>query len=166
MWCWRVKASVDQVRRAVGILVNYIRGETSYLMRNAIHVLLRDPRVADSLRRDPKLIPDFVDECLRCLSPLTMLLKRAMRPIDRYGVDIREGDRVWVLPGIANIRDHRRAQGERAKGISPSGKARATARDVTLLVLKLKQPLASCLRPSRRSSLLPELNSPNGLGWS
>lgn len=99
-----------------GCWSDYIGGETPYLMRNAVHVLLEDPDLAMRLRRDPSLTPDFVEECLRCLSPLTMLLKRAMKDVEKYGVHISEGDRIWVLPGVANIKDVRAKGDDRAAG--------------------------------------------------
>lgn len=98
-----------------GCWSDYIGGETPYLMRNAIYVLLRDETVRSTLQRNSALVPDFVEECLRCLSPLTMLLKTATIDVERFGVKIKEGDRLWVLPGVANIKDHRKGA-QRSKG--------------------------------------------------
>lgn len=74
---------------------------TTNLITNTAVLLDRRPE----LRRacgSPSLLPGFVEEALRCETPVSGLFRRATRDVELGGQKIGEGDPVWILFGSAN----------------------------------------------------------------
>jgi cytochrome P450 len=97
---------IDVVRVAAN-LFSAGQETTVRLLATGFQVLAEDPGLQDRLRKDPDLIPDFVEECLRYESPVKGDFRLAKRATTVGGVDIPAGTCVMVLNGAAN-RDPRR----------------------------------------------------------
>jgi cytochrome P450 len=97
---------IDVVRVAAN-LFSAGQETTVRLLATGFQVLAEDPALQDRLRKDPDLIPDFVEECLRYESPVKGDFRLARRATTVGGVDIPAGACVMVLNGAAN-RDPRR----------------------------------------------------------
>lgn len=67
--------------------------------------LARDPREQDRLRRDPSLIPNFIEEVLRHDSPVLGIPRIAVRDARVGDVEIPAGSRMLILFGSANRDD-------------------------------------------------------------
>jgi cytochrome P450 len=79
---------------------------TTKLLGNALYWLWRNPGERERLRRDPTLVPAWVEETLR-YDPSSQLLARTLRrDLVLHGVEIPAGARVALLVGSAN-RDER-----------------------------------------------------------
>jgi cytochrome P450 len=75
---------------------------TSSLLGNAVRILAERPGLQDQLRRDPALVPSFVEEVLRLESPFRMMMRSVPANTAIGGVDVDEGDTVLLLFGAAN----------------------------------------------------------------
>jgi hypothetical protein len=79
---------------------------TAKLLGNAVYWLWRNPGERARLRRDPGLVPRWVEETLR-YDPSTQALARTLAAdVTLHGETLRAGDRVLLLLGSAN-RDER-----------------------------------------------------------
>lgn len=87
---------------------------TTSLIGNAVRILAEQPELQQHLRRDPALIPAFVEEALRLESPFRYLMRSVPRDTAIGGVDIPAGATVLLLWGAANRDD---AEFERADTI-------------------------------------------------
>ncbi|WP_067464122.1 cytochrome P450 [Actinomadura macra] len=92
----------DAARFVIDLLVAGNFTTTAYLT-SALHILARDPELADRLRADPAGITGFVEETLRLENPLQGLFREATRDCEIAGVPISAGTRVLVLFGSANL---------------------------------------------------------------
>jgi hypothetical protein len=79
---------------------------TTKLLGNAVYWLSRNPEQREKLRRDPGLIPAWVEETLRYDNSTQALARRVEREVELHGEKLREGDKVVLLIGSAN-RDER-----------------------------------------------------------
>jgi hypothetical protein len=79
---------------------------TTKLLANALYWLERNPAQRELVRRDPKLVPQWVEETLRYDNSTQMLARTVMRDHEVAGQRLCEGDRVLLLVGSAN-RDER-----------------------------------------------------------
>lgn len=74
--------------------------------RNAISggilALIENPHEAQRLRSTPSLMHSACEEVLRWTSPITQLMRVAMRDVEVRGKKIREGDRVVIWHASAN----------------------------------------------------------------
>ena len=79
---------------------------TTKLLGNALYWLSRNPDQRELVRRDPSLIPAWVEETLR-YDPSSQAIARTLATdVELHGTTMREGDRVALLIGAAN-RDER-----------------------------------------------------------
>lgn len=77
------------------------------LIGNAFRYLVDVPGLQEQLRADPKLIPAFVEECLRLEGSIKTVKRLALRRVNIAGVDIEPGTKVVIGIAAAN-RDPRR----------------------------------------------------------
>ncbi|MES2303076.1 MAG: cytochrome P450, partial [Pseudomonadota bacterium] len=77
---------------------------TRNTMSGIVHALGRFPDQADLLARDPSLIPNAVQECIRFVTPLAHMRRTATADADLFGQQIRAGDKM-VLWYISANRD-------------------------------------------------------------
>ena len=80
---------------------------TTNLIANAAVLLARHPEQRAELVADPSLIPEAVEEALRCEAPTQALPRLATRDVELHGTRIRAGEEVSLLWGSAN-HDERR----------------------------------------------------------
>jgi cytochrome P450 len=75
---------------------------TTKLLGNALYWLWRNPAQGARVRRDPSLIPNWVEETLR-YDPSSQAIARTLTTdYELHGTTMREGDRVALLIGAAN----------------------------------------------------------------
>jgi cytochrome P450 len=79
---------------------------TTKLLGNALYWLWRNPAERDRLRRDPSLVPRWVEETLRYDNSTQALARLVARDVELHGQKLRQGERVVLLVGSAN-RDER-----------------------------------------------------------
>jgi len=79
---------------------------TNNLFTNLVHALARHPPVLDRLRRDPELVPAFIEEGMRWDAPTQGFVRTPTRDVELHGVTVPEGAQVLLHIGSAN-RDER-----------------------------------------------------------
>jgi len=79
---------------------------TTKLLGNAVYWLSRNPDQRQKLRRDPTLIPLWVEETLRYDNSTQALARLVARDVELHGEKLRAGDKLVLLVGSAN-RDER-----------------------------------------------------------
>jgi len=92
---------MDVVRLAT-ILFAAGQETTARLLSAGMRFLAEQPALAEELRSDPGLIPNFVEECLRLESPIKGSFRLVLRDTRLGGVDIPTGSMVMVMNGAAN----------------------------------------------------------------
>lgn len=75
---------------------------TAGALASGVKLLIDNPAEIDKLRANPRLIPTFVDETLRLMTPLQTLFRRAQQDVEIDGVRIPKGSIVEVRYGAAN----------------------------------------------------------------
>lgn len=75
---------------------------TVRLLSSGVKLLAEDPKLQEQLRREPELIPLFVEETLRMESPIKGDFRLSRCPVNIGGVAIPEGTTVMVLNAAAN----------------------------------------------------------------
>jgi len=75
---------------------------TTKLLGNALFWLWRNPNQRDLVRRDPTLIPAWVEETLRYDPSSQAIARTLLVDYEIHGAKMREGDRVALLIGAAN----------------------------------------------------------------
>ncbi len=78
---------------------------TTSLIVGAVRVFHELPETFARLKRDPGLVPSFVEETLRLHSPFKMTIRRAARDVDLGGQRIAAGELVLPLIASANRDD-------------------------------------------------------------
>ena len=100
-----VRGGLISEHDAVSILVVLVGagGEsTSSLTGNAVRILAEQRDLQDTLRTDPSLIPDFIEEVLRLESPFRGHYRHVNRDTRLGQVDLPEGARLMLLWAAAN----------------------------------------------------------------
>src|SRR5262245_52388582 len=75
---------------------------TTTLIGNAVQELVAHPAEQERLRAQPELLPRAIEEVLRFASPVQFAPRRARRPTEFHGVEIRENDAILCWIGSAN----------------------------------------------------------------
>lgn len=75
---------------------------TARLLSSALRVLAEDTDLQDTLRRNRKLVPNFVEEMLRLESPIKSDFRLTRVATALAGVDLPAGTTMMLLPGAAN----------------------------------------------------------------
>jgi cytochrome P450 len=75
---------------------------TVRLLSSGVLLLAEQPALQDRLRKNPDLIPNFVEETLRMESPIKGDFRLSRCPVKVGGVDIPAGTTVMVVNGAAN----------------------------------------------------------------
>lgn len=96
-----------RVNRAelVALVVNVIGGAVGSSrvgIANAILLLLRHPEQARWVQQDPERMRPAIEECLRYHPPFRAGRRRAIVPVDRFGVHLEPGDTVYLARQAAN----------------------------------------------------------------
>ncbi|MBJ7469977.1 MAG: cytochrome P450 [Solirubrobacteraceae bacterium] len=85
----------------MGILVAGGTDSTKSVYTNLMHHLLQTPADLERLLADPSLIPQAIEEALRCFPAFGYQRRTATRDVELGGQQIREGDKValWLVAG-------------------------------------------------------------------
>ena len=103
---------------------------TTSALNHGMWLLTRYPEVQDRVRRDPSLIPGFVEEVLRFESPVQGLMRRATQDVELNGVVIPEDAMVMIRYAAAN-RDAVGLRARRRVRHRPRRAARSTSRSAS-----------------------------------
>jgi cytochrome P450 len=71
-------------------------------LAGALLYLVRAPDLQAQLRAEPALIPTFIEEALRLVTPPQMMFRTATRDTELGGARIGAGDHLLLRPGAAN----------------------------------------------------------------
>jgi cytochrome P450 len=96
-------------REIIGFLILMVvagNETTTKLLGNALYWLWRNPEQRALLRRDPTLVPRWVEETLRYDNSTQALARVMAADVELHGKKLREGDKVVLLVGSGN-RDER-----------------------------------------------------------
>jgi cytochrome P450 len=75
---------------------------TTNLLNNAILSFIENPDQLQRLRREPKLLPNAIEEALRYRSPVQWMFRVAKKPVQMHGQTIPQGKLVLAMIGSAN----------------------------------------------------------------
>lgn len=75
---------------------------TSMLLSSSVNFLLKNPNISDELRADEKLIPKFIEECVRLEAPESELTRITTQEVELAGKTIPEGSVVILSIRAAN----------------------------------------------------------------
>ncbi|GAA4790397.1 cytochrome P450 [Actinomycetospora chlora] len=75
---------------------------TTNAIANAIRLLTADPALRDRVRDDPALVNPAVEEALRLVGPIKVLVRWVVEDHELRGRTIRRGERVYLLLNGAN----------------------------------------------------------------
>jgi len=93
---------LDEVHYYLGALWTGGNWTTTMHLSNGMARLQLQPEVRDALRRDPTLVPSFVEESLRYDPPVLFTAKTALADVEMHGQTIRKGDVINFLYAAAN----------------------------------------------------------------
>ena len=94
--------STEELMSMTWMLLVAGSGSSIFFFGNAMLLLAQHPEVAEELRSDPALIPNFIEEAMRFESRIQALFRTAKVDTDLGGVKIPAGFRVATLYGSAN----------------------------------------------------------------
>jgi cytochrome P450 len=75
---------------------------TRSLISGAALALAEHPDQRAALARDPRLVPDAVEECLRWVTPIQAFCRTATQDVELAGTRVREGDYLVLLYASGN----------------------------------------------------------------
>jgi cytochrome P450 len=93
---------VADVVRIAAILFAAGQETTARLIAAGLRILAEQPALVETLRADPKAIPNFVEECLRVEGPIKGSFRLALRDVTLGGVQIPAGSMLMEMVGAAN----------------------------------------------------------------
>ena len=93
---------VMDIVRLTTILFAAGQETTARLLGAGMRVLCEQPALAEELRSDPGVIPNFVEECLRLEGAIKGSFRLALRDTSLAGVRIPAGSMVMAVIGAAN----------------------------------------------------------------
>jgi pimeloyl-[acyl-carrier protein] synthase len=96
------KLSEQELLGFLGMLFSVGQETTENLIGNGIFALLHHPQELKILQQNPLLISSALEELLRYDSPVQMISRTAIEPVEMDGKMIQSGDKVNLLLGAAN----------------------------------------------------------------
>jgi len=94
--------STEELMSMTWMLLVAGSGSSIFFFGNAMLLLAQHPEVAEELRSDAALIPNFIEEAMRIESPIQALFRTAKVDTELAAVKIPAGFRVATLYGSAN----------------------------------------------------------------
>ncbi len=79
---------------------------TAHTLTTGLYYLLSDPKLLARVLADRSLIPDFVEETLRLLSPTNNMWRLATQDAEIGGFPVKAGEMILVRYGSGNRDDH------------------------------------------------------------
>ncbi|HEX6288831.1 MAG TPA: cytochrome P450 [Herpetosiphonaceae bacterium] len=105
--------SEDELFAQCQLFLDAGHGPPASILASSIWLLLQHPDQLRRLRDDPALVGSALEECLRYESPVQLVIRRAQEDVPVDGVQIRQGDLVYLMLGAANHDPARFAEPER-----------------------------------------------------
>ena len=98
------EGNLTPMELVVFVLILLVAGNetTTNLIGHAAKLLLENRDVAEMVRADKTLVPNLVEEVLRCESPIQFLFRRVRCDTEIAGQEVRENEIVCGLLGSAN----------------------------------------------------------------
>jgi pimeloyl-[acyl-carrier protein] synthase len=96
------KLSEKELLGFLGMLFSVGQETTENLVGNGTFALLNHPQELEILQQNPSLISSALEELLRYDSPVQMISRTAIEPVEMDGKMIQSGDKVNLLLGAAN----------------------------------------------------------------
>jgi pimeloyl-[acyl-carrier protein] synthase len=96
------KLSEGELLGFLSMLFSVGQETTENLIGNGIFALLNHPEALGQLRQNPELMGSALEELLRYDSPVQMISRTAVEPVEIAGKTIQAGDKVNLLLGAAN----------------------------------------------------------------
>lgn len=96
------KLSEPELLGFLSMLFSVGQETTENLIGNGIFALLNHPKSLESLRQNPQLMSSALEELLRYDSPVQIISRTAIEPVEIDGRTIQKGDKVNLLLGAAN----------------------------------------------------------------
>jgi len=75
---------------------------TAHALTAGLYYLIRNPDQMAALRADPELIPNFVEEALRILSPVNNMFRKVAQDTALSGVQLKAGELIMLKYGAGN----------------------------------------------------------------
>lgn len=104
-----VEAMIDEVplsdEEILGMLAQFLvagNETTTKLIASSVRLLLEEPERMDRLRKEPDLVPGFVEEALRLEPPVQGLYRTAVTDTEVGGVPIKAGDHLMLVYAAGN----------------------------------------------------------------
>jgi cytochrome P450 len=95
--------TADELVSTVILFIGAGIENTKHFIGSCFHALLDDRDMAESLRRDPSLVPAFSEEVLRLEPPVQIAVPRlALADVELGGCAIPAGEQICVVVGAAN----------------------------------------------------------------
>ena len=96
------KLSEAELLGFLSMLFSVGQETTENLIGNGIFTLLNHPDSLESLKQNPQLMGNALEELLRYDSPVQIISRTAIEPVEMDGKTIEKGDKVNLLLGAAN----------------------------------------------------------------
>ncbi len=94
--------SRDELVATLRLLLTAGHDTTATMMSTSVFVLLTHPDQLARLREDPSLLPGAIEELLRYISMLFILIRVARDDLEVSGCPVRSGDGLIAAPALAN----------------------------------------------------------------
>lgn len=120
-----VPGEITPVSEISGLMMVLFLGgveSTAGLTGTLFKLLAENPDQRELLLRNPALIPDAIEECLRWATPLQLTARSTSRPVSLHGTVIPAGARVVLIPGAANRDDRQFPDPDRFDITRPRGR--------------------------------------------
>lgn len=96
------RMSLDELRAMVVNILGGAVGSTRAAISNGAWLLWRHPEQARAVRDDPALLRGATEEIIRYAPPFRGGRRRALDPVERFGVHFAAGDTVYLARQAAN----------------------------------------------------------------
>ena len=96
------KLSEPELLGFLSMLFSVGQETTENLIGNGIFALLNHPELLENLKQNPQLMSSALEELLRYDSPVQIISRTAIEPVEMDGRTIQKGDKVNLLLGAAN----------------------------------------------------------------
>lgn len=96
------KLSEAELLGFLSMLFSVGQETTENLIGNGVFALLNHPESLESLKQNPHLMGSALEELLRYDSPVQIISRTAIEPVEIDGKTIQKGDKVNLLLGAAN----------------------------------------------------------------
>jgi cytochrome P450 len=115
---------------------------TAHSLTAGLYYLLTNPDQMAKVRGEPELIPNFVEETLRYLTPVNNMFRRVVKDTSLSGVELKAGDMIMLKYGSGNHDDRHFPDPERFDVPRPNARAELARKELSsafrILLARLK----------------------------